>query len=108
MCYDCYHKIYRNDMTLERTLDAVRTASASLIYSGENFTAAGRRFGELDRLLTEDGCVGQARRDLITRIQDALHEIVLCQYRRKLQGQHPPELPCPRRIIIDNCLISVE
>lgn len=108
MCYECYHKIYRNDMTLERTLDAVRTVGASLIYGGENFTASGGRFGELDRLLTEDGCVGQARRDLITRIQDALHEIVLCHDRRKLQGQHPPELSCPKRIIIDNCLISVE
>jgi hypothetical protein len=65
MCYDCYHKIYRGDMTLERVMDAARTAGAAIIYQGENFTAAGARFGKLDDLLTEAGCVGQARRDLI-------------------------------------------
>lgn len=108
MCYDCYHKIYRHDMTLERTLDAARTAGVSIIYGGENFTASGGRFGELDRLLTEDGCVGQARRDLITRIQDELQAIVLCRHHRRAPNQYRPALPCPRRIVIDNCLVEVE
>jgi hypothetical protein len=108
MCYDCYHKIFRGDMTLERVMDAARVAGAAIIYEGENFTASGGRARELDGLLTENGCVGQARRDLVNRVQHEIQQMIFCRYMRKQRNQYRPALPCPSRIIIDDCLVEVE
>jgi hypothetical protein len=108
MCYDCYHKIYRGDMTIERIVDAARLVGVGIFYDGDNFTRAPGRAAELDGLLTDAGCVGQARRDLITRIQDELERIALCKHLRKLPSQYRPKEPCPTRIVIDNCLVEVQ
>ena len=104
LCYDCYGKIFGHRPTLQTMLiafEAIGGEGAS--YEGEIYGSG--RWKELDDALTGAGCVGQARRDMISTLQ---RYILWELQQRDMNSQRFTQKSTWKmpRFRIDNCMIE--